>query len=191
MVVLGGKSISGTNSFLQGSYTIKIGSGLSGTTPYGQGSQVNPNVFSRSSNESSIVGPGINVVTDGVNDTGNATRGAFYGIDAHNGRNGYTFGFGAQGGGGGITNLYHSYTQNAGSGGQTGGGNGSKSGNGANGQANTGSGGGGGAGYNGNSSGSVTNYNGGSGGSGVVIIRLPEGKFTYSGSYQETTLEFP
>ena len=187
----GGKSISGTNSFLQGSYTIKIGSGLSGRTDVGNENQLDPNVTSRSSNESSIVGQGINVVTDGVNDTGNHAYGGQNGADGQNGRNGYTFGFGAQGGGGGIINVAYGYTQNAGSGGQTGGGNGSNSGNGANGQANTGSGGGGGAGYKGNNQNVVASYPGGNGGSGVVIIRLPEGKFSYTGTYQETTLEFP
>ena len=187
----GGKSKTNTHSFLQGSYTIKIGSGLSGQKPYNNYGQISENANSNSSNESSIVGQGINVVTDGVYDTGRESFGARKNGAGQNGRNVYTFGFGAQGGGGGITNLYDGYTQNAGSGGQTGGGNGSKSGNGANGQANTGSGGGGGAGYRGNPSYSVASYNGGNGGSGVVIIRLPEGKFTYSGSYQETTLEFP
>jgi len=184
----GGKSITNTHSFLQGSYTIKIGSGLSGrTTNY-----IQENANSSSSNESSIVGQGINVVTNGVNDTGRESHGATKSSAGLNGRNGYTFGFGAQGGGGGITHLYYSsYTQNAGSGGQTGGGNGSKSGNGANGQANTGSGGGGGASYTGIFSYDVISYNGGNGGSGVVIIRLPEGKFSYTGTYNETTLEFP
>lgn len=187
----GGKSITNTHSFLQGSYTIKIGSGLSGRTDINNYNQISENANSYSSNESSIVGQGINVVTNGVNDTRNESHGATKNSAGLNGINGSTFGFGAQGGGGGITNLYHSYTRNAGSGGQTGGGNGGNSGNGANGQANTGSGGGGGAAYRGNFGYDVVSYNGGNGGSGVVIIRLPEGKFTYSGSYQETTLEFP
>ena len=169
----GGSYKSGTAIF-SGSYTIQVGSGIA----------ANSNRSSRttSGGTSSIIGTGLSISTTGATGVGGGAH-ITYRIPGKHGGDGNLMGnLGAGGGGGG----YETDTR-GGNGGTIGGGSGGGAyGPSIAGGANTGSGGGGGAmGYN------SPYRDGASGGSGVVFIRLPEGKFTYSGSYQETTLEFP
>ena len=159
----GGERINGTVTF-SGVYTIVVGPGA-----------YPKNVYSNlpSSSRSKINGPGLSVES-------NAGSGAFGGAylrynqsNGNNGSNGpHIGGLGAGGGGGSYrTNI-------GGSGGSIGGGNGGSDSYAATaGAANTGSGGGGGGYYG-------YRY-GAAGGSGVVYIRLPKGKYSYTASYDE------
>ena len=162
----GGKSINDKTVF-SGSYTITIGSGNNYSLFYASPNNTN---FSSSN---SIISNGVFSVTSP-------------GINNNSGQNGTDiFNYGAGGGKGGA------YPSTNGTyGGTIGGGNGGRlfsgdSYSGRDGTPNTGGGGGGAGGGGG------TKY-GGKGGSGLVVIRLPEGQFSYTGNFAEATdLTFP
>lgn len=150
----------------------------------GSGIAANPSRYWRTSSGgiSSIIGTGLSISTTGATGGGGGAH-ITYSISGKHGGNGTLMGdLGAGGGGGGYENRTP-----GGNGGTIGGGRGGGAyGPSIAGEANTGSGGGGGA------MGYTNPYEAGaSGGSGVVFIRLPEGKFSYTGTYDETTLEFP
>ena len=165
----GGEVKYGTFGFQTGTnYTITIGTGVSGNSGRNYTATQGTGIHN-----STIIGTSISVESRGgygVTGGSMASTGLAHGTDGTG--PGY---YGASGGGGRSGNP-------AGSGGNYGGGGGSygasRPGNGL---SNTGGGGGGaGAGYS---------ISGGNGGSGVIFIRLPEGKITYTGTYEETTLE--
>ena len=185
----GGTSLHGTAIFSDvGNYTIVIGNGLSGSST--------KNANNSGGGITSISGSGVNVQTSGqIDPTNGGPKQWWYYNDRtdYNGKDGLVenFNFGAGGGSGGVV-VQGTHNFSPGNGGYNGGGNGGLYyQDGFNGQANTGGGGGGGGCGHTKTPYRFYNRAGGSGGSGVAIIRLPERKFTYSGSYQETTLEFP
>ena len=184
----GGTSLHGTAIFSDvGNYNIVIGNGLSGSST--------KNANNSGGGITSISGSGVNVQTSGQIDNGGDKQWWYLNDrQVHDGEDGLVenFYFGAGGGSGGVIVQESSYNFSPGNGGHNGGGNGGLYyQDGFNGQANTGGGGGGGG--CGETTSPKIKYNkaGGSGGSGVAIIRLPEGKFTYSGTYNVTDLEFP
>jgi hypothetical protein len=155
---------------LSGVYTIQVGVGAPASGDY------------RSNNggdasKTIINGPGINTQYQSNEAHMAGGGGGQYvyngNYNGNNGQNGTHIGGLGAGGGGGSSN-----TSIGGTGGSIGGGRGGSTTYAATaGAANTGSGGGGGS--------NQVNTVGAAGGSGVVYIRLPEGKFSYTASYDE------